>query len=107
MRRPFSYVRRHRNRPSHGQLQDTFDLSGAAQCGFCTPGILCSAAALLKHSLEPTREKIKEVLAGNLCRCTGYSKIYDAVHAAATIRDSTGLTSAGAPHSSGVEGAVE
>ena len=64
-------------------LQDEFDLHGAAQCGFCTPGILCSAAALLGETTDPTREQIKEALAGNLCRCTGYAKIYDAVEAAA------------------------
>jgi aerobic-type carbon monoxide dehydrogenase small subunit (CoxS/CutS family) len=64
-------------------LQDEFDLNGAAQCGFCTPGILCSAVALLERNPAPSRESIREALAGNLCRCTGYSKIYDAVEAAA------------------------
>ncbi len=64
-------------------LQDEFDLSGAAQCGFCTPGILCSAAALLDRNPAPSRLEIQEALAGNLCRCTGYTKIYDAVEAAA------------------------
>ena len=64
-------------------LQDEFDLNGAAQCGFCTPGILCSAAALLHTTAAPTREQIREALSGNLCRCTGYAKIYDAVEAAA------------------------
>jgi len=64
-------------------LQDEFDLHGAAQCGFCTPGILCSAAALLARTQAPTREEIRDALAGNLCRCTGYTKIYDAVEAAA------------------------
>ena len=64
-------------------LQDEFDLKGAAQCGFCTPGILCSAAALLERSSEPSRLETQEALAGNLCRCTGYAKIYDAVEAAA------------------------
>jgi aerobic carbon-monoxide dehydrogenase small subunit len=64
-------------------LQDEFDLAGAAQCGFCTPGILCSAAALLERTSTPSREEIREALAGNLCRCTGYAKIYDAVVAAA------------------------
>ena len=63
-------------------LQDEFDLNGAAQCGFCTPGILCSAAALLDRNPLATREEIQEALAGNLCRCSGYSKIYDAVEAA-------------------------
>jgi aerobic carbon-monoxide dehydrogenase small subunit len=64
-------------------LQDEFDLHGAAQCGFCTPGILCSAAALLARDALPSRAAIREALAGNLCRCTGYTKIYDAVEAAA------------------------
>lgn len=64
-------------------LQECFDLYGAAQCGFCTPGILCSAAALLARNPLPTRQQIKDALAGNLCRCTGYTKIYDAVEAAA------------------------
>jgi len=64
-------------------LQDAFDLNGAAQCGFCTPGILCSAAALLAHTPSPSRQEIREALSGNLCRCTGYTKIYDAIEAAA------------------------
>lgn len=64
-------------------LQDAFDLAGAAQCGFCTPGILCSAAALLEGNPAPTREQVREALSGNLCRCTGYAKIYDAVESAA------------------------
>lgn len=64
-------------------LQDEFDLKGAAQCGFCTPGILCSAAALLEENDAPTRDEIKLALSGNLCRCTGYTKIYDAIEAAA------------------------
>lgn len=63
-------------------LQDEFDLNGAAQCGFCTPGILCSAAILLDENPTATRAEIQEALAGNLCRCTGYAKIYDAVEAA-------------------------
>jgi len=63
-------------------LQDCFDLHGAAQCGFCTPGILCSAAALLEREPDPTVREVREALAGNLCRCTGYTKIYDAVLAA-------------------------
>lgn len=63
-------------------LQDEFDLHGAAQCGFCTPGILCSAAALLERNPAATRAEIQEALSGNLCRCTGYAKIYDAVAAA-------------------------
>ena len=66
-------------------LQDAFERFGAAQCGFCTPGILMSAAALLAENLEPTRDEIREALAGNLCRCTGYTKILDAVEDAARV----------------------
>jgi carbon-monoxide dehydrogenase small subunit len=77
-------------------LQDEFDLNGAAQCGFCTPGILCSAAALLESNTAPTRDDIKLALSGNLCRCTGYTKIYDAVEAAAArIRDGEGTSRLG------------
>lgn len=64
-------------------LQDAFDLCGAAQCGFCTPGILASAAGLLRRTTSPTREEIRLALSGNLCRCTGYTKIYEAVELAA------------------------
>jgi len=68
-------------------LQESFDLTGAAQCGFCTPGMLCSGADLLSRNTDPTREEIAEALSGNLCRCTGYTKIFEAVElAAATIR---------------------
>lgn len=64
-------------------LQETFAELGAAQCGYCTPGILLSAIALLRDHPQPTRTQIQEALAGNLCRCTGYTKIYEAVEAAA------------------------
>ena len=71
-------------------LQDAFDVCGAAQCGFCTPGILMSAAALLEENTSPTRDEIKDALSGNLCRCTGYTKILDAVELAAqTLRTTT------------------
>jgi aerobic-type carbon monoxide dehydrogenase small subunit (CoxS/CutS family) len=66
-------------------LQDAFDRWGAAQCGFCTPGMLMSAAALLDKNPQPTRLEIREALAGNLCRCTGYVKIIDAVEDAARM----------------------
>jgi aerobic-type carbon monoxide dehydrogenase small subunit (CoxS/CutS family) len=66
-------------------LQDAFDVCGAAQCGFCTPGILMSAAALLEDNTSPSRDDIREALSGNLCRCTGYTKIYDAVEMAAGV----------------------
>ena len=64
-------------------IQQAFIDKGAVQCGFCTPGMILSAKALLDENLEPTREEIKSALAGNLCRCTGYVKIVDAVEAAA------------------------
>ena len=64
-------------------LQDAFDLTGAAQCGFCTPGILASGVALLNRTTEPDLAEIRQALSGNLCRCTGYTKIYDAVELAA------------------------
>jgi carbon-monoxide dehydrogenase small subunit len=68
-------------------LQEAFDLTGAAQCGFCTPGMLASAADLLSRNDAPTRNEVAEALSGNLCRCTGYTKIFEAVElAAATIR---------------------
>src|ERR687890_2455941 len=64
-------------------LQETFADTGAAQCGYCTPGFLLVAKELLAQNSQPTREEIKEALAGNLCRCTGYIKIYEAVELAA------------------------
>jgi len=64
-------------------LQDAFDLEGAAQCGFCTPGILMSAWALLERNPRPSRAEIAQALSGNLCRCTGYTKIFVAVERAA------------------------
>src|SRR5688500_14444925 len=60
-------------------LQRAFAENGAAQCGYCTPGILMSAAALLEQTVEPTLDEVRKALSGNLCRCTGYMKIYDAV----------------------------
>ena len=64
-------------------LQQAFAELGAAQCGYCTPGILLTAQALLEGEAQPTRERIREALAGNLCRCTGYTKILEAVELAA------------------------
>lgn len=66
-----------------------FDVCGALQCGFCQPGMICSAQALLDHTPSPTDAEIREALSGNLCRCTGYTKIVEAVHLAA--RDLDGL----------------
>ena len=70
-------------------LQQAFAEVGAAQCGYCTPGILLTAQALLADRPTPTREEVREALAGNLCRCTGYTKILDAVELAA-LRQGTG-----------------
>ncbi len=64
-------------------LQDAFAELGAAQCGYCTPAFLLAAEALLAQHPSPTRDEIKRALAGNLCRCTGYIKIYEAVELAA------------------------
>ena len=69
-------------------LQIAFAELGAAQCGYCTPGILCAARALLDGKPSPTRQEIHEALSGNLCRCTGYIKIFEAVELAARrLRD--------------------
>jgi len=71
-------------------LQETFADLGAAQCGYCTPGFLLAARALLERNPAPTRDQIREALSGNLCRCTGYLKIYEAVElAAARLRGET------------------
>jgi carbon-monoxide dehydrogenase small subunit len=64
-------------------LQQAFAELGAAQCGYCTPGILLTAEALLEANRAPTRDEVRVALAGNLCRCTGYTKILDAVELAA------------------------
>ena len=64
-------------------LQQAFAELGAAQCGYCTPGILLASKSLLDGNRRPTREEIREALAGNLCRCTGYAKILEAVELAA------------------------
>jgi carbon-monoxide dehydrogenase small subunit len=69
--------------PTLHPLQEAFAELGAAQCGYCTPGILLTAMALLEKAPRPSRETIKEELAGNICRCTGYIKIYEAVELAA------------------------
>src|SRR2546429_9842194 len=60
-------------------LQDAFADLGAAQCGYCTPGILVTAKALLDRNPHPDRDQIREALSGNLCRCTGYLQIFEAV----------------------------
>ncbi|MDP6963306.1 MAG: (2Fe-2S)-binding protein [Planctomycetota bacterium] len=60
-------------------LQRAFDAAGALQCGFCQPGMIMSAKALLETQASPSRREIKQALAGNLCRCTGYTQIYQAI----------------------------
>jgi len=64
-------------------LQETFMDLGAVQCGFCTPGMIMSSKALLDDKPQPTKSEIREAIAGNICRCTGYVKIEEAVEAAA------------------------
>ncbi|HEV8437795.1 MAG TPA: (2Fe-2S)-binding protein [Methylomirabilota bacterium] len=70
-------------------LQQAFRDKHGLQCGFCTPGILLTAAAFLREHPAPTRQEIREMLAGNLCRCTGYQFIVDAIAAAAKTMDRT------------------
>jgi carbon-monoxide dehydrogenase small subunit len=65
-------------------LQEAFACHGAAQCGYCTPGMLMAAAALLARPREVSDREVREALSGNLCRCTGYQKIVEAVRAAAS-----------------------
>ena len=77
-------------------LQECFADLGAAQCGYCTPGILVTAKALLDREPHPTRDAIREALSGNLCRCTGYLQIVEAVEAAAERRGGE-TTAAGRP----------
>ena len=65
------------------RVQEAFVDAGAVQCGFCTPGLVVATADLLRRSPEPSEDEIREALSGNLCRCTGYAKIFDAVRLAA------------------------
>ena len=67
-------------------IQQAFLDAGAVQCGFCTPGFIVAANALLAQNPEPSDAEIREALSGNICRCTGYGKILEAVHAAAKVR---------------------
>ncbi len=71
-------------------VQDAFDECGALQCGFCQSGVMLSARALLDRVPEPTDAQMKEALSGNLCRCTGYTKIFDAVRRAAELQRAGG-----------------
>ena len=65
------------------RVQQAFIDAGAVQCGFCTPGLIMASHDLLRRIADPDDDEIREALAGNLCRCTGYQKIIDAVHLAA------------------------
>jgi carbon-monoxide dehydrogenase small subunit len=65
------------------RVQEAFVAAGAVQCGFCTPGLIVATVDLLEHNPSPSDDEIREALSGNLCRCTGYQKIFDAVRAAA------------------------
>jgi len=67
------------------RVQEAFVAAGAVQCGFCTPGLVVATADLLERIPRPTDDEIREALSGNLCRCTGYQKIFDAVRAAAQL----------------------
>ncbi len=87
-------------------LQESFVRCGAVQCGFCTPGMILSASALLSRKPGPTREEIREGLSGNLCRCTGYQKIVDAVASAAPLLLDPNITFPGAPERDGGPGAA-
>ena len=66
------------------RVQEAFVAAGAVQCGFCTPGFVVAAADLLERNPDPTDDEMREALSGNLCRCTGYAKIFDAVRLAAS-----------------------
>lgn len=78
-------------------LQDAFADLGAAQCGYCTPGLLVTAKALLDRKPNPSRDEIKAALAGNLCRCTGYLQIVEAVERAAATAERRDVSPAGTP----------
>ncbi len=65
------------------RVQEAFADAGAVQCGFCTPGLVVATADLLARTPDPSEDEIREALSGNLCRCTGYQKIFDAVRIAA------------------------
>jgi aerobic-type carbon monoxide dehydrogenase small subunit (CoxS/CutS family) len=86
-------------------LQEAFADLGGSQCGYCTPGILMTARALLDREPNPSRELIREAIAGNLCRCTGYLQIIEAIEAAALTgrRSKTGASPKPAPAGEGRE----
>jgi carbon-monoxide dehydrogenase small subunit len=67
------------------RVQEAFAETGAVQCGFCTPGLIVATADLLERNPDPSDDEMREALSGNLCRCTGYAKIFDAVRVAAGL----------------------
>ena len=75
--------------PLGARVQDAFAQAGAVQCGYCTPGMEVAAVDLLTRQPQPSRDEVRTALAGNLCRCTGYVKIVDAVCQAAEAREDT------------------
>jgi aerobic carbon-monoxide dehydrogenase small subunit len=68
------------------RVQEAFAETGAVQCGFCTPGLVVATVDLLRRIGDPSDDEVREALSGNLCRCTGYAKIFDAVRLAAAAR---------------------
>ena len=83
---------------SDGQLhplQQAFAVHGGSQCGYCTPGMLMTAQALLEQKANPDREEIREALSGNLCRCTGYQQVIESVESAAAVISESGAKTAG------------
>jgi carbon-monoxide dehydrogenase small subunit len=83
--------------PHIDPILDCFDRVGGGQCGFCTPGMLMSATALLDKNPSPSRDAIKVAISGNLCRCTGYGRIIDAIELAAKIRRGEAEAGVGLP----------
>ncbi len=73
-------------------LIETFETAGAVQCGYCTPGLILAAQSMLATTPDPSDDEIREGLSGNLCRCTGYTKVFDAVREAAKILRKDGST---------------
>lgn len=83
------------NKGNVSELQRALAQSGGAQCGYCTPGVLMTCTALLEEDPSPSRQRIREALSGNLCRCTGYAKIFEAVELASTQEHRSSEAAAG------------
>jgi aerobic carbon-monoxide dehydrogenase small subunit len=86
------------------RVQEAFAETGAVQCGFCTPGLIVATVALLEAKPEPSEDEIREALSGNLCRCTGYAKIFDAVRSAAAAGAEVGAGAGADPGAGGEAG---